>query len=375
MKGKLDESVFVFIIAIALLIVLLVISNVFFPGVPTGEANVISSFQVGLIGSISDEAAITKNLGSFTVGETQTLKLKSLPRVVIQKGYFGEKKETIDAAAQTEFLSNIRGAKLIFTVSDTNKYGNLTIKWNGREVFKGILSVGSRQVLIPADAVKNENNIEIYADPPGLFFWASTAYLINNFDVNLEYGPDRIVPFELTPSELQAFSSGAIKFSAVGGSTDRLIILVNGAPIYQAIPTTINAVEFSLLTSTITPGVNVITFSAPDNAIALTGVNLDLFLNTNQVTRTRTFNISQEIANVLAQGFTKPRLVYTVSEVRRPGALQIKINNQGLAGVLTQQGQNSIDIPAGLIRVGENVIEFSATGTFVIPDASIVLVK
>lgn len=374
MEGKLDDSAFVFIIAIALLVIMLVVANLFYPLETVTEANVLTSFQVGLVGSISDEPAVSLNFGNFVVGETQSVIMKSVPRLLIQRGYFGDKSESFNVEAQKEFYTNVKGAKITFTVADTNRYGNLTIKWNGRAVFNSRPARGTVEAQIPESAVEPENIMEIFAEGPGLYFWASTAYSISNLEVDLEYGPDKIIPFEVTPGELQAFSSGKISF-ARGTENNKLIILINGEPIYQDTPRDVNSAEFTLLTTTVTPGVNVITLSAPDGPVGMRSVTLELFLATNKAVRTRTFEISQETLNVISQGVSKPRLAYTISEARRPGAIQVKLNGQQVPGAISNRGENFIDLPAGAFIQGENIMEFSATGTFVIPEARIELVK
>ncbi len=372
--AKIDDSAYVIIIAIALLVIMLVISNVYYPIYPGGAPlKTIAAFDVGTVGSVSEEPAISENIGTFVVGETQLLELESFPQLLIQRGYFGESKGSFDIEVRGEFLPNVRGVSLDFRVADTNQYGNLTIKWNGRTVFSGKPGMGSIEADVPPEAVKNENVLDLYAEGPGLFFWASTAYRLTGFDVTLEYGPDRIVPFQITSDELRVFANGAITFSTEGES-DRLVVLVNGNPIFNGAPSTINAVEFNLITSPLFSGINAITFSAPENEVGLKNVKLEIFLNTESAVKTRTFEISQADANILQQGFAKPRLSYTVSEIKRPGALRVRINGQQIQGVLSQQGENLIDFDASLLRLGENVIEFSATGTFLVSDARIVLV-
>src|SRR3989344_625737 len=101
--AKIDESIFVFIIAIAFLGILFIVANFlvtiepFGPiGGPGGQTELISSFDVGLVGPITDEPAVSTDLGNFIVGETQSVELKSVPSMLVHRGYLSENREEFE---------------------------------------------------------------------------------------------------------------------------------------------------------------------------------------------------------------------------------------------------------------------------------------
>ncbi|MBI4020483.1 MAG: hypothetical protein HY367_04065 [Candidatus Aenigmarchaeota archaeon] len=361
-----DEFVWVFIAGVMALVVAFLISGVQFQG----QIEPIAEFSVGEIGFTTEVPVRSDDLGSFTLGERQTITLQRIASADIFTNYVTSGKETLPVNIPSAYQDTLDRVRIRFVVQDTNQYGDLVISWNGRKVLDDTIGKGLREVSIPKDSVRNANSLEIKAENPGLRFWASTAYQLQDLTVDVEYGPERIVPVELSSRDLQALNRGVISFFANAQENRTMRILFNGIKIYEKPPPQQDSAEFSLLTVPIVAGTNVITFSAPQGPIQLAEAKLEIFLSTNQLTRTRSFNLTQEHIDQLNSGF-KGKVRLTVDEVKRPGSIEVTINNNKVTIPSVAQGENTGEFPAAFVSIGENQVTFSGTGDFVVSTAII----
>jgi len=374
MRKGYDDFMVLLVIAVILLISLFLISPFLGPIVIPENETIIANFSLGTVGFVVEDATRTESLGDIRVGEPQTEIIKSIFRSDIRRGILGETKEEF-VVNVPEWLMEARiGARIKFTIRDTNVYGNLNIKWNGREFFGKKAGINQYDVFIEKDFVRSSNNVEISADGPGIFFWASTAYDIRDLTVGIEYGPAKIVSFDLLQSELQTFSKSEINFFATGSGS--LKIKVNGLEIYTDNPRGFGTAEFKFGDIPLSVGRNIISFEIiGDGIVNLQGVELKIFLLSNEIVRTRTFEITQQQFDSLKNNQVKGAVKYFVNVIVRDGLLTIEQNGQALTSEHPKTGWNTVDFDSSKAREGENQIIFSGNGNWDIEDVQILLVR
>ena len=178
-RGEVEE--FIWVLAIAL--ILLVAVGIFSFFVPyTGPLTniTIDSFSPGEVGYVEDFVSRNINLKTFTVGETQSELLKGYPQMEMATSLFGGNTERVEIRAADYLLETARGVRITFHVYDTNNYGNLVIKWNGREIVNQALPERGHDFFIDREHVRETNTLEVSSTGPGFFFWASTRALASS---------------------------------------------------------------------------------------------------------------------------------------------------------------------------------------------------
>ncbi len=365
-KGYSDD--FMWVLAIAL--VLLIAVGAFSFLVPyTGPLTniTISKFSPGRVGYIYDFVARTIDLKTFTVGENQTEPLKAYPQLEMATSMFGGNKEGTWIYVPDYHMETARGVRITFDVAQTNQYGNLIIKWNGREIVGRPLPAGNYDIFIEREHVRGNNTLEVYATGPGFFFWASTVYIIKNFNVNLEYGPQRLIPFEMLPSEMSSFDRAEL--TAYASGTGRLDIKINGVQVYSDSPRGMIDEEFNLFDAPIKPGQNIITFIDETGTYTLSDAIFRIYTSGDQSVYVHRLNLTEEHFNFLANGIFRGKVGYRIENIVRQGSVEIKANDNQLSTSTPRVGWNSAFFTADMVNVGENVITIGGTGSFEISEA------
>lgn len=360
-RGEVDE--FIWVLAIALILIIAVgIFSFFVPYTGPLTNITISSFSPGQVGFVQDFVARTINLQSFTVGEPQTENLKTWPQLEISQGLFGGQLEKGSVAVPDYLMETARGVTLSFNIYDTNNYGNLVIKWNGRDIMNRAHSAGRYDIFIEKEHVKESNSIEISSTGPGFFFWASSVYIIKNFNVNLEYGPQRVIPFELLPSEMQQFDR--VEISSYTSGTGTLVIKINGVPIFSGQPVGVFRKSFNLFQAPIKSGQNILTFVDEDGTYVMRDTAFNVYTRGDQSVARHKFNLTEENFNFLANSIFRGKVDYRVRNIARQGGVEIKINGHQLSTNPPRVGWNSASFTANIVDIGENEITFGGTGSF-----------
>jgi hypothetical protein len=367
-----EDFLYVLIAAVVFLgIMLLITAFVSFPG-PVMNVSV-ATFSVGEVGYLTDYPTKTIDLKSFSVGETQEESLKAIPQVEVYRNIFSAKTEKFVIEVPEWYETTMRGVRLNFNVlqdkQSSGQFSRLVIKWNGLEVFRyGDVAV-DQSVFIEKDRVKSSNTLEIDCEYNPWWFWATSTYTLRNFNVNLDYGPERYIPFTLLASELQGFNRGEINFD---GSGCDLVVKVNGINVYQGTPSGETEIDFTYQGVPLTPGGNMVAFVSTSGICNLRNAEFKIFLVGNQVVATRKFDLITEKYNLLNQGFTG-KVNYKIDSIMRTGSLTIKLNGGSLSVPSPKTGWNSATFTVSDVQEGENEVSFSGTGAFDIAEARIEL--
>ncbi|MBI4020840.1 MAG: hypothetical protein HY369_01215 [Candidatus Aenigmarchaeota archaeon] len=353
--GQKGVEDFVILLAVALIIIVvgLVFSSlVFLPG-DGGAIVPVAEFSPGVVGFTTDFPAQTIVLGDFVVGQTQEQFLKGADELIITAGPLGGAVTGVQVAINPAFLELKRGVRVTFSVLEANPLGNLVIRWNGKEFYNAAPS-GFTDFVIPPEYVHAENTLELQANGPGLVFWSATSYKITNLDVSLQYGPQRIVPFDLLPSDLAAFDRGEVDF--FGGGPGQLEAKLNGFSIFTGQPQGVGKISFDV--TYLNAGNNVLSFTSTATN-TLSGGVFRIYSFGNKLVKTQTFTLSLDQVNQVKAG--KGRVILTVQAIQKPGVLEVTLNDQPLETPAAQAGENIIVFSTAL--EGENVLQVTTTGT------------
>jgi hypothetical protein len=357
---------FLYLLAIAIVILAVVgVITMFFPGAPPAEYIKISEFSGGYLG-FTNQASRSINLGSFSVGEPQAENLRTVPQMQVSSSWLGSERKSYDIGVEDWYATTQRGVRVSFDLTESNAYGNLIIKWNGKEFFSEIAEPRHYSVFINSSYVKSSNKIEILSDGPGFYFWASTVYVLKNVNINLEYGPEKIVAFELVPDEISMFDRGELDFYASG--TGDLEIKVNGVGIYEESPRGNVKVSFDYLRVPLRAGGNLITFIDREGVYSLNDAVFNMFLLNNQSVLMREFNLTQANFDLLDKGIMKGRIDYTVNSIARQGVIKMEINSKTIGSFTPEMGSNSAEFGPANAQLGENDIKFSSMGGYQLSD-------
>lgn len=365
-----EDFIYVLVAAVAFLGVMLLIS--LFVQFPGSTMNIsVATLSVGEVGYLTDYPSKTIDLKTFSVGKTQTESLRAVPQIEVYRNLFTANSEKFVISVPEWYDTTMRGVRLDFNVYEQSslQFSKLVIKWNGLEVFDYGDAGNEQSIFIEKERVKRSNTLEINAEYNPWWFWATSTYKLRNFNVNMEYGPERLIPFTMTANELQTFNRGEINFE---GSGCDLLVRVNGVDMYQGTPNGQTTIEFTYSEVPITPGGNIVAFISTDGICNFRNSNLKIFLVGSQVTASRTFELTSEHYNLLSQGFDG-KVNYMIDSVIRSGILEIKINGNTLSVPTARTGWNSAGFSASDVEEGENEITFSGTGAFDIDEARIEL--
>ena len=358
---KIGDFGWLIVIAIALMAIFYFMTPLSSTVTPTG-VKAIKEFTLGSVGYVEAIPAKTLVLGTFKVGQTQTNVLRSLPRLTLSSSLFGADSQEYVIDVPSWYHDSMEKLVINFNVAESNMYGNLVIKWNGREVFYETANPRGYSVEITPDYVEEQNTLVVMAEGPGMRFWANTIYDLRDLEVNLKYGPVKLYPFELFPNELQSFRNGEVQF--YGSGPAKLLVKVNGKQIYYKTPTGQDSADFSFTDVPLSMGENILSFETREGIVDLFNTELKIFLLTNQITRSRSFNLTSQDQLAMSQKRFRGRVTYTVESIEREGSLSIKLNGNTLSVPQPAVGENTVYFTSGDSREGKNTVEFSGTGSF-----------
>jgi len=172
----------------------------------------------------------------FKVGPRSYLLLK---KVDTRSGLlFGDSENKLSFEIDRDLLTDLGDVTLTFRVDNTNEYGNLIIKLNGKVVFEEtVISGATPKVDITPELLREENIIEVSAASSGWRIWAPTVYQLSDLKLNVELAKDQFptFTFDVKSTEAEKFMQGRIKYR-VEKRIGNLTITLNDVQIYNAQP-------------------------------------------------------------------------------------------------------------------------------------------
>jgi len=372
MKGV-DEFVYVLIAAIVVLGVLFLISPwlASIAGPPTeGEFQQVASLQGGHIGFSGSAPARKASIGSFDASATQSHNLRENKRLSVSRGLGGVETHEFEIGVPEFFLDSMRRVVIGFDIDDTNRYGNLQVFWNGKREYEENVGARHLEIEIPKERIDKKNTLKLDVTGPGLFFWASSVYILRDFSVDLETGPGKIFAFPLSKGDIESFIRGEIEFFGSGGGT--LTVKLNGRGIYNDVPDGVTKAVFNFSTAPLIIGENILSFDA-DRQSMINGAKLSLFLLKEQTASEREFNITQEQLENLRKGGGK--IDVNVNFIFREGRLGVALNGKQLGEISPIVGANALAFRAEDVVQGKNTLTLTGTGEFEVSSVKVGFLK
>jgi hypothetical protein len=382
MKGM-DEFIWVLAIAIILVIVFMAAAALvpYGPITPfnqtngsgggsgSGGGNIASFTQVGYVGYSSSYSGQGIGYGSFAVGQPQAENLKKATQLDICAGLWCNRQQELSVNVPAYFMDTIRDVRINFAIYDTNRYGDLVVKWNGKEFYRSRAASQDYTIVIGKDYVKDSNTLQIYAEGPGPTFWASTVYTIRDFRADVNYGPAVIKTFVLSQSDLNAWNSGELSLYGTG-STGQLRIRMNGNVVYQGVPYGQAVIALNYTNAGPKIGENMLVFDALGGGVfSLSNVNLKLYLLTNQVVKAKTFTLSAADIGKLGTG----KITYYINSIQRDGDMTMKLNGKYLSVPKPMAGTNVVYFGKSEAAQGTNTLEITGSGYWDLGDMAITI--
>ncbi len=159
-------------------------------GTGTGIGAASSSAQVEILaaspGTISPERDTIQEHSMNAVNlfvKTEPKLLHLAQSMVVRTSLFSHQAPILTFAFEE---TDMKKVSLFFSVEGTPR-GDLTASINGNVFFSGKVESGARVIEIPLSLVKETNQLELRASNPGLAFWSSNEYRLNNVGIKTDF--------------------------------------------------------------------------------------------------------------------------------------------------------------------------------------------
>ncbi len=376
-----DEFLLVLIAGIVIVGVMLLV------GIPLGEwtgvlqpaDNQIAHFEsLGRVGlAEADEVSRTITFGSFAVGETNTQTLETMPSFTVSTSLLGgedSKKFRIDV--DQGILSGLRKVNVGFNINDDpgkmSECSNLIMRWNDRSFFSKVPKLYHYDVAVEPDYVKTSNTLEFLGGTPPITCWGwNTMYTLDDMEVTAEYGPEKLLAFDIYSNELESWDMGRLKFYTTTSQEGKMTILLNGREIYsETDPENLETIEleYSDISDTMKVGNNILAFKSND-VFAVDNAVLELYLSTNDVVQEKDFQVTQEDMDA----FTEGNIIFIVDEIHKDGILKIRINGNEMGVQSVREGNNTVSFEKSDLVEGGNTVSFMGSGSWDISEVNMTI--
>ncbi|MBL7206109.1 MAG: hypothetical protein ISS36_00750 [Candidatus Aenigmarchaeota archaeon] len=347
------------IVALGIIVSFLLIGSFVGP-ITTGNIEEITVLNFGKLGIVTNIASKIVEVPDFVSGELQAETLKTIPQLEFKSSVFGSHKEGFDIDIPEWLMDDMNNIRMTAHVdTSSNRVGDFAVRWNGKEIYKG-KPEDELDVYVDKQYIKQSNTVELYADSPGVAFWAENYYFLKDIEIKLEYGPAKIIPLILEPSDIEKFEHADLRFYAT--SAVSVVVKVNGKTIYEKVPRGVDVAKFTLADAPLRSGPNLVSVNS-DRPLKMRDVELKLFLVSDEVSKKRDFDVSAKAFNSLRLGL-RGRIDAQVTNIERQGSLELKLNEKKLPLGIVKEGVNTVYFSMNDVQIGSNTLELSATGSF-----------
>ncbi|MBI4164059.1 MAG: hypothetical protein HY512_04305 [Candidatus Aenigmarchaeota archaeon] len=365
-----DEFIIVLIIAFVLLIGMGIFFNLGPTTAPPPEPIIkdvsIDKFSLGTIGYSGSSVSSSYSIEPFVAGAMQTETAKTVTEFDVSAHIiFGGTPQSFTITTDPEVLRSIEASTIEFDIEDTNKYGNLVVKWNGEELLNKELDKGRQKLRVEREKVKDVNTLE-FTTAGSWRFWANTIYKIKDLRIDHEYGQSKVSQFALSQRELETLDKIEVTFSGSVVTPGKLLVKANGFVVFEK-----NYVggserfSFNHQTLPLSVGNNALSFVAQGGGLFnVDSSRVEVFSSSTAVEKRRSFTVTESQFNLLNK--TSGVININVSNILKPGSLTVAINNRSVQ-INPQTGINHINFNKADVVVGENNLKFTATGNLEIP--------
>ncbi len=321
-----DEFMFVLLAGLLMIIVML-----FAWGVPeeNGENETYIEDFTGTftVGSGLAEAPKTMRFGDFEVSYALgSDEIATKGNIEIKRNIISETKQRIGGRID-EDMNLVNSGYITIDILDTNSAGKLIVKVNDNTVYNAVAYPGRLDIQVDKSYLTDYNILEISTTIPGLKFWSSSIYKIENveFGINFFGNKEMFDTFELYRSELDNLEYGEITFEVEGqeGSGD-LLIKINNYRVFKGVPSHDFSEKFYKYDVGLISGYNTIAFSC-DKGVTydLDDVELYIFYKEEEYeTRTFSFKVTSGDYKKLKSG-DKGKIKFYIEDCNYDGDLKL----------------------------------------------------
>ena len=151
-----------------------------------GEGKVFRILLSETPGSLSplEEEEVEQNLAAINLFSGTEKGVQSLANLLtISRSVFQNKQQVL--SFKLENLNNVEKVSLLFFISESK--GEIILKLNGNEFYRGKLSSGDLPIELPKALLTIDNKVELIASNPGIFFLSVNKYLLRDVKLITEY--------------------------------------------------------------------------------------------------------------------------------------------------------------------------------------------
>jgi len=213
-----EDFVPVLVGAVLILIVLMIS---FFGITPPPSRGIAATRTV----SLGENFSVT-----YTVGEEDITSLSG----TVSKGLLSGRDEIIDFNVPT--AEDVSEGLINLNIEDSNHYGSLIIRVNGKEVYKGFSKTGETLISFNGNILENRNTLEIIAESSGWKIWAPTIYVFDlSLSVNYLGKKTKSFIFDLTDLEIMNMNRVRLLIFGERDGTGNLAVKINNREIYNGL--------------------------------------------------------------------------------------------------------------------------------------------
>ncbi len=379
-----ENFVKVFLVAVLILLVGVAMSIRIFkvPGMVKRDNITIYSVSIPSFGEIG-EASRTIMLGDVSVGETTGTDLVvNASNVVVKNGLFSSNSQSFVVNGKNITRIIIEGE-----ISETNLYGDLIIKVNGKDVYHAKTSPQKIKIVVN-NVNPTHNEVEISCESSGLKFWAPTTYVFSYLKIyKVDYTYREYTKgFVVYPYEIDGFKKGEIVFNVDEAiKNEDLCIDINNVNVYCARPQESPLpykIDFDKASVNLAAGENTLRiYSGKNSAYKLRDVRINIYYYgaTHKSYRSYEFNIDERLLETMRKENRTLVVVGKVGTLNARGVLEIRLNGRDDCAlefpIRTDYEIFSQKIKLSCLKPGTNILSVATTGSFDVERVSLMLAR
>lgn len=379
-----SEFVYVLVAGVAILVVGGVLAGVADDGGfgvgttdDTAEGRPLLSFSPGTIGSI-DATSRTIQVGDVTVAAgSPNVTAVTRDELTASANVLGSSPATLTFEAGSP-----RKAYISFVPAKAAAPDNLVVTVNGDPVEIPDFQVGEPVTVTVGDLQSGRNSIVVRAEDPGMAFWRTPSYTLQDVKVVVEDASKTgvVKPFRAYSYEVRGFDRGEIRFSVTEDVVRQhpLRILINGntvfnrAPVKRALPYT---TEFFANTTGLTAGENVLAVrTSGDSRYRLDNLQMTLYFFAGTQRRTVQNEFQIPPSTYRDMGEESGRITIDVDSATLQRPVTLELGNATFTRTLNT-GENVIRFGKEDVTKGTNTLRISTDGSYRIPAVSVTVAE
>lgn len=217
------------------------------------------------------------DFSSFTVStEVRGEALASRSSLYVKNSVFEKKEDAIQFSVNPALAKNVL---LSFNIDKME--GTLHVTLNGQTILSSQLPTGnSPAISIDSSLLKENNEIRFSVSSPGVAFWRYNEYSLSNVkifaDVKDESQSQNTQTLLLTADDLKNLKGAQIRYAPVcrTGQVSNLDISLNGASVFNGIPSCGTYVYIPVAAELLVQGTNRITFKISEGSLLIDRMRL-----------------------------------------------------------------------------------------------------